>query len=65
MTGFRPERRGFLPGHQDIIRFKILKKLGVRRHCAGERLLPWFVLTRAADLRLGVTAHPIGWASAG
>jgi SAM-dependent methyltransferase len=65
MTGFRTERRGFLPGHQDIIRFKILKKLGVRRHCAAERLLPWFVLTRAADFRLGVTAHPIGWASAG
>jgi len=60
--GFRPEQRGFLSGHDDIIRFKVLKNLGRRRRSAVEAMLPWPILSRVVDRRYGVTAHPIGWA---
>jgi SAM-dependent methyltransferase len=62
-TGFAPEFTGYLPGFTSIIRFKALKSLGVRRRAAWERLLPWSVLSRMADWRLQMTAHPIAWAS--
>jgi SAM-dependent methyltransferase len=60
-SGFRADFRGFLPGFTDIIRFKILKNLGVRICSAWEAALPWPVLARAADVRYRLTAHPIGW----
>ncbi len=62
MTGFRPERRGFLPGFEKIIRFKMLKRLGVRRQRRILNALPWSAIARLADARLGVSAHPVGWA---
>jgi SAM-dependent methyltransferase len=62
MTGFRPERRGFVPGFEKIIRFKILKALRMRRRHRALDLLPWRSLARLVDTRLGVSAHPIGWA---
>jgi SAM-dependent methyltransferase len=61
-AGLRPERRGRLPGHTEILRFKILKNLGVRRRSPLEAALPWPLLARLADAREGVTAHPVGWA---
>jgi 2-polyprenyl-3-methyl-5-hydroxy-6-metoxy-1,4-benzoquinol methylase len=61
-TGFRPERRGFLPGWDKIIRFKVLKTLGVRRSRRLLDLLPWKWMAQVVDRRLAVTAHPIGWA---
>jgi SAM-dependent methyltransferase len=61
-TEFEPEFTGYLPGFTNIIRFKALKSLGVRRRAAWERLLPWSVLARLTDSRLHVTAHPIAWA---
>jgi SAM-dependent methyltransferase len=61
-TGFRPEFRGYIRGSTDIIRFKILKNLGIRRRAAWQRILPWPLLARAADARLHLTAHPIAWA---
>jgi SAM-dependent methyltransferase len=60
MTGFEPEFMGFLPGFDDVIRFKLLKNLGVRRRSAVEAKLPWPVITRLVDRRLAVTKHPIG-----
>ena len=62
-AGFRTEFRGFAPGFTDIIRFKILKTLGVRCVNGWERLLPWSLLSRLADRRAGVTGHPVGWAA--
>lgn len=62
-TGFRPEFRGFLPGHTDIIRFKILKKLKLRRRSLADRVIPWPIVSRLADWRAGVTGHPVAWAS--
>jgi SAM-dependent methyltransferase len=61
-AGFRPENKGFSAEFQDIIRFKFLKTLGVRRKAAWEKLLPWPLLARAIDGRFHVSAHPVGWA---
>jgi SAM-dependent methyltransferase len=60
--GFRAARRGFLPGYDDIIRFKVLMTLKQRRRSVAEALLPWPVLARVIDRLYHVTAHPIGWA---
>ena len=59
-TGFDPFPRGILPGWDDIVRFKILKKLGVRNANAWQRLLPWTLLSRLADKKYGLSAHPLG-----
>lgn len=63
LTGFRPEFRGFLPGHAQMIRFKVLKSLRLREPSLPERLLWWPLVARIVDARLGVTALPIGWAT--
>jgi SAM-dependent methyltransferase len=61
-TGFRPEWTGYLPGFTDILRFKILKSLRVKSRSAVEAIVPWPVVSRAAELHFKVFAHPIGWA---
>jgi SAM-dependent methyltransferase len=61
-AGFRPQKRGFLPGFEKIIRFKVLKQLGVRKERRLFDALPWALISRVVDARLAVTAHPIGWA---
>ena len=63
-AGFHPEFKGFLPGFANIIRFKVLKNLHIRRPSMVEQLLPWNVLSRIVDFRCKITAHPIGWATA-
>jgi len=60
-TGFRPEFRN-CAGLADIIRFKVLKNLGIRRVSFFERALPWSVLCRLVERRFHVSAHPVGWA---
>jgi SAM-dependent methyltransferase len=62
LTGFRPEFKSLLPGYTDIIRFKVLKNLGVRERAVWEQLVPWQIVSRLVDWRAGITAHPIGWA---
>jgi SAM-dependent methyltransferase len=62
-AGFRPAFPGFGPGHADIIRFKVLKNVGVRTRSAWERALPWPLIARAVDRRHGVSAHPVGYAA--
>jgi len=60
-SGFEPESAGYIPGFREIIRFKALKSLGARKRALWERCLPWGVLARLTDWKLGVTHHPIGW----
>ena len=60
-AGLQPQYHGYLPGYTDIIRFKVLKNLGVRRYHAWQRLLPWGPAARLIDRRLGITAHPVAW----
>lgn len=62
-AGLRAEFRGFLPGHEQIIRYKVLKALGFRRPSVLEKWLPWGLLAKIVDARYQVTAHPIGWAA--
>lgn len=59
-TGFRPEFRGFLPGFEGIIRFKVLKTLGIRKVASWHDLLPWKLLARIVDWRYRVSGHPVG-----
>jgi len=59
---FRPEFAGFRPGFEDILRFKILKNLHIRRIAWWERVLPWSILSRIVDRIYKVSAHPRGWA---
>lgn len=61
-AAFHPEFAGFRPGFEDIIRFKILKNLHIRRTGWWERMLPWGALTRIVDRIYKVSAHPRGWA---
>lgn len=61
-TGFEPAPRGALPGYTDIIRFKTLKTLGIRQCSRWEQWLPWPVIARVLDWRLGITDPPIAWA---
>jgi SAM-dependent methyltransferase len=61
-AGFRPDFAGFRPGFDDIIRFKILKNLHVRRVGLWEKVLPWRMLSKLADTCFKVSAHPQGWA---
>ena len=61
-AGFRAEFRPPYPGLDQIIRFKLLKRLGFRRRSLAERLLPWPVLLPLLRKRLEIGAHPIGWA---
>lgn len=61
-AGFDVEFRGFLPGFVDVIRFKALKNLGIRKSAWWQNLLPWSLLSRLLDAHYRVMAHPIGWA---
>ncbi len=59
-TGFRAEWAGYLPGFNDILRYKILKSLKVKHRSFAEAILPWPIVSRSADLYFKVFAHPIG-----
>lgn len=61
-TGFTPERIGFRRGHVDVIRFKVLKNLRIKRRSALEAIVPWSVVARVVDRVRHITEHPIGWA---
>jgi SAM-dependent methyltransferase len=58
-AGFQTEFRKWSPGWRDILRFKILKNLHVRKTTWCERLLPWPVLARIANWKYDITGHPI------
>jgi SAM-dependent methyltransferase len=61
-AGFEPEFRRWLPGFTDILRFKILKNLRVRRASWLEAAAPWPVLARLAESRVQLFHHPLAWA---
>lgn len=63
-AGFDSDTVGYRPGWDDIIRFKVLKSLGVRRDKLRWKAVPWGIAARVVDLRLKPSAHPIGWANA-
>jgi SAM-dependent methyltransferase len=58
-SGFRTRAAGDLPGYSDIIRYKVLKRLGVKDRHAWEAILPWNTISRAIDARLRITGYPV------
>lgn len=60
-AGLEPEFRGFVPGYTDVVRFRVLKNVSRPRRGLAERLVPWPLVSRLADRRIGFTDHPIGW----
>ena len=60
-VGLRAAFPGYLPGFDDIIRYKVLSTLKQHRRGRIENALPWPLLSRVVDRRHHVTAHPVGW----
>lgn len=63
-AGLEPGFPGRIPGWEDIIRFKVLKNLRRRSVLRAYDALPWGIAAAALDRRLGLSAHPVGWAPA-
>jgi SAM-dependent methyltransferase len=59
-AGFEVLVPGYLPGYDDVIRYKVLKSLHLKRRRAAERAVPWRLLSRIVDARRGVSAMPLG-----
>jgi SAM-dependent methyltransferase len=57
--GLDPLAAGFLPGHEDIIRYKVLRTLGARSRNRLERRVPWRVLSRVIDRRYKLSEQPL------
>lgn len=62
-AGLSPSFPGYGPGWTSIIRYKVLKNLRRRSVGGWERAVPWSLVARGLDRRLGLSAHPVGWAS--
>jgi 2-polyprenyl-3-methyl-5-hydroxy-6-metoxy-1,4-benzoquinol methylase len=58
-AGLEPQRPRYNPGWTDVIRFKILKNLGLRRRSWIEASIPWPILCRMADRHYAVSAQPL------
>lgn len=58
-AGLDPVSLGYLSGLDDIIRYKVLKGLGVHRRNRWERLVPWRIASRIVDRRYRVSAMPV------
>lgn len=62
-TGFRPARGPGGAGFDEILKFKVLKNLRIRRRSWLTDLLPAGPIAAAADRRVRLREHPIGWAA--
>jgi SAM-dependent methyltransferase len=60
-VGLEPSFPGFVPGFTDLIRYKVLKNLGVQRQHGVERSIPWPLVARAVDRRYRASALPVAW----
>lgn len=58
-VGLEPFPAGFLPGHEDIIRYKVLRTLGLSSRHPLERLVPWGVASRVVDRRYRLSEQPL------
>jgi SAM-dependent methyltransferase len=62
-AGFRPERRSLGRGFDEVMKFKVLKNLHLRRRSVLTDMLPPQVIGPIADRIVRLSAHPVGWAS--
>jgi SAM-dependent methyltransferase len=61
-TGFEPRYEGYVPGWDQIIAFKVLKNLRLRKSSALFRAIPWRLLAPAISRRYGLCDFPVGYA---
>jgi SAM-dependent methyltransferase len=61
-AGFRPERGPLGPGFDEVLKFKVLKNLRVRRRSLLTDALPSSLIGRVVDRMTRLTDHPVGWA---
>jgi 2-polyprenyl-3-methyl-5-hydroxy-6-metoxy-1,4-benzoquinol methylase len=59
-SGFMPKQPRFYNGFVDIIKFKVLKTLGIENRHRMVDMLPWRLMTRAVDARHQVSRQPYG-----
>jgi SAM-dependent methyltransferase len=62
MAGFRPERGVLDRGFKEILKFKVLKNLGVRRRSLLTDVIPPAPVAAAAEWKVRLSDHPVGWA---
>jgi 2-polyprenyl-3-methyl-5-hydroxy-6-metoxy-1,4-benzoquinol methylase len=62
-TGFQWVPGRFLPGYCDIIKFKVLKNLRMRRRSPVHGLVPWSIIAPYIDKKYGISRHPVGIAT--
>jgi hypothetical protein len=60
-AGLEPVFPGLVRGFTGLIRYKVLKNLGIKRRHGLERLLPWPLVVRAFDKHYELSKLPIGW----
>jgi 2-polyprenyl-3-methyl-5-hydroxy-6-metoxy-1,4-benzoquinol methylase len=61
-AGFRPERTPLGPGFDEVLKFKVLKNLRIRRRSPVTDALPSSLIGRAVDRVTRLADHPVGWA---
>jgi SAM-dependent methyltransferase len=63
LAGLRPQALGATAGVAEILKFKVLKNLKVRRRSVATDLLPAGAVAVAADRIAHLRAMPVGWAA--
>jgi SAM-dependent methyltransferase len=63
MAGFRPERRPLGAGFDEVMKFKVLKNLHIRRRSRLTDALPASLMGAVADRIVRLSEHPVGWAA--
>lgn len=59
-TGFSVRALGSCPGWTRIIKYKILKNLGMKNRYRMIDILPWGIITSIVDYRYQVSKLPLG-----
>lgn len=57
--GFKVEEGYFIPGLENLIRYKVLKALNLKDMNMAERCLPWKALAHLVDKKYQISAYPI------
>lgn len=62
-AGLRPERRALGPGFQQVLKFKTLKGLHIRKRSVLTDAIPARLIAPLAEQMAHLSEHPVGWAS--
>jgi SAM-dependent methyltransferase len=61
-AGFHPERCPMGPGFDQVLKFKVLKSLHIRRRSPFTDILPSRLIAPPAERIARLSEHPVGWA---